>query len=182
VLTFDEIDGMAGQQEALPLSQFTGKKINPGDKSKTAPRVTTDFVEAANGDIIPQVIVSPRQKIHQVHKPPEFSYYFSKLIGGTSKYILDPFCGSTSLLTAFKKSVGVDLKDWRSGEQYIIEKQQIAAEAAERASRKVAKEELIEEGSSLEAKRDTNKLRLGWIRPAPRMHARLLQAKRKITN
>ena len=116
VLTYDEIEGMGG---VLPVSQFSGRKVGEG---KTAPHAMTDFVEAANGDIVRQVIVTPSQKLHAANKPPEFSYYFSTLIGGTGKYVIDPFCGSGNLLTAFKNSVGMDLKDWRSGVQYKAEK------------------------------------------------------------
>lgn len=174
VLTIDEIEGMDVQQEGIQVAQFTGKKVDTSDKRKDTPRVKTDFVVAASGDIIKQVIVSQSQKLHQVHKPQEFSYYFSKIVGGTSKYVLDPFCGSTSLLTAFKNGVGVDLKDWRSGEQYMLEKKEIEVEGEARAARKAAK---ASEGGVLEAKHD-NKFSLGVLHPSTRLHAKLSETYR----
>lgn len=55
---------------------------------------------------------SPKNKIHPTQKPIEFSTMFKNVIGNPNGIILDPFCGSGSLLHAFPNGIGVDVKDW----------------------------------------------------------------------
>lgn len=94
-------------------------------------------VESIEGTIIEQSTVKSG-RIHATQKPKEFSYFFAKLVG-LDKFVLDPFCGSGSLLTAFPKSIGIDIVDWTSGEarQRLIEAEE--AKEAERAAKKAAK-------------------------------------------
>jgi len=54
---------------------------------------------------------SPRQKVHPTQKPVEASEMFATIVG-KDKLVLDPFCGSGALLSAFPNSMGIDLKQW----------------------------------------------------------------------
>lgn len=51
-----------------------------------------------------------KTRVHPTQKPDEWSQLLAKIVGPGR--VLDPFCGSGALLTAFPDSVGVDLKVW----------------------------------------------------------------------
>lgn len=55
---------------------------------------------------------TPKTKIHPTQKPTEFSSMFKQVLGQPDGIILDPFCGSGSLLKAFNNSIGIDVKNW----------------------------------------------------------------------
>jgi len=55
---------------------------------------------------------TPKTKIHPTQKPTEFSSMFKQVLGNPEGIILDPFCGSGSLLHSFSNSIGIDVKDW----------------------------------------------------------------------
>lgn len=54
---------------------------------------------------------SDQHKIHPTQKPKKFSKMFKQIIGDVES-VLDPFCGSGSLLHAFPTAIGLDIKDW----------------------------------------------------------------------
>lgn len=53
-----------------------------------------------------------KQRVHPTQKPVEWSKRLAKIVGSSVR-VLDPFCGSGALLSAFPDSVGVDLKVWK---------------------------------------------------------------------
>jgi len=55
---------------------------------------------------------SPKHKIHPTQKPEAFSEMFRIVVGDPKGCILDPFCGSGNLLSAFPNSIGMDVKDY----------------------------------------------------------------------
>ena len=63
---------------------------------------------------IVQFKLNNKLKVHPTEKPVDFSKMFAKIVGGETKKILDPFCGSGNLLSSFPNSIGIDLKNWRA--------------------------------------------------------------------
>jgi DNA modification methylase len=51
------------------------------------------------------------ERVHPTQKPKGMSEMIAKIVG-EERRVLDPFCGSGSLLSAFPNGLGVDLKDW----------------------------------------------------------------------
>jgi len=50
------------------------------------------------------------EKPHFTPKPKKFSYLFRQIVG--NKKVLDPFCGTSNLLSSFSNATGIDIRNW----------------------------------------------------------------------
>ena len=125
--------------------------------------------EAPEGSemLLEQAITVPSERVHPTQKPKEFSYYFAKIVKSVDVNVIDPFCGSGSLLTAFNNAIGVDIIDWRNGEVY--EQQQ--------SEQGLAKAKGRAEAADLSASQDRRAINMirKHVHPAPIEHQSFLE-------
>lgn len=85
------------------------KRSSFGGELKDSTPNTNEIAEGCYSEIF--TFKSPRNKIHPTQKPAEFSKVFSRITHNPT-FILDPFCGSGSLLSAFPDATGIDIEKY----------------------------------------------------------------------
>ena len=87
------------------------KRKSFGGKMKVGKPNESEFSYGMFQEVVSFPRLGKAERIHPTQKPKGMSEMFAK-IAGEDKRVLDPFCGSGALLSAFPNGLGVDLKDW----------------------------------------------------------------------
>lgn len=98
------------------LSFKTGKQKPKVNRSSFGGKLkqTTENDRDCSWEMYSEIITypSPKKKIHPTQKPTEFSEMFYTVVNKPTETILDPFCGSGSLLKHISNSLGMDLVNY----------------------------------------------------------------------
>lgn len=88
-------------KEGVKRSSFGGKlKASQPNKAKVSYGMYEEIVALPN----------PRSKVHPTQKPLSMSQMLVRVIGDVR--VVDPFCGSGALVSAFTDATGIDVEDW----------------------------------------------------------------------
>ena len=102
----------SGQYEQfVNILNFKSPSLNRGNKKNKT--LLNSNQNSLNGILNLQLNskINKRRSSHPTQKPPEFSDYFKKIIKKPGK-VLDPCCGTGSLICSFKNALGIDINQW----------------------------------------------------------------------
>jgi len=92
------------------------KRSSFGGKMKAKNRSNPNDVSyGMYSEVINPRVPRGKTRIHPTQKPTELSEMFARVVGAESR-VLDPFCGSGALISAFPNALGIDLQAWWASE------------------------------------------------------------------